>query len=544
MPYLTSTSIEAALGALAAANPTICSRTTLPNTTHLGKTMSYVKIGTASGGSSRLGVVVTGGVHAREWAPPDAILSFIQKLVRAYATGTPIAYPSWTDTSVPATPVVYGAFTIPLRDVRLIVDNLDLFVLPLVNPDGHDLSQASPANAMWRKNGRPDPGCPWDPVTQNGPGVDINRNFNIRNAWDYDVYYTVAGASHVSASKDPCKEIFIGSAAASEPETRNLQSLIANNQVHYFLDVHSYGRRIMYPWGLENDQSTTPTQNFLNNDWNRGGPQPGRDGGIGGTYGEFFPNTAPIRLFDQHTVLGGRMQSLIRTNAGADATAISRSAYMVTPSLDLYPTTGAVDDYTFSQQFETPSRAPIYAFTMECGTLADGENGFHPSYTQKFPKIEREVHSALFAFLSYAASVAVAARRSSSSSLCLIATAAFESELHPKVLYLRGLRDNVIKSTDLGRRFMQRVDRIYYSFSPQVATYLRVHPRSRRYARKAVVAPFVRCVRVCDLWTRSIEPRERRVCYLVALLSALVASTIVLAAAIILLMAYLMLTFL
>jgi hypothetical protein len=70
VPYLTSTSIEAALGALAAANPQSVRALRCP-TQRTGQSVSYVKIGTASGAVS-----TWGGrhwrVHAREWALPDA----------------------------------------------------------------------------------------------------------------------------------------------------------------------------------------------------------------------------------------------------------------------------------------------------------------------------------------------------------------------------------------------------------------------------------------------------------------------------------------
>ena len=44
-------------------------------------------------------VVVIGGMHAREWAPPDALLSLAEGLVRAYADGGALDYPEWVDRS-------------------------------------------------------------------------------------------------------------------------------------------------------------------------------------------------------------------------------------------------------------------------------------------------------------------------------------------------------------------------------------------------------------------------------------------------------------
>jgi hypothetical protein len=59
---------------------------------------------------------------------------------------------------------------------------------------------------------------------------------------------------------------------------------------------------------------------------------------------------------------------------------------------------------------------------------------------------------------------------------CLIATAAFGSELTPQVQYLRDFRDNYIMSTASGSAFMNAFNSIYYSFSPRVADYEREQP--------------------------------------------------------------------
>jgi len=52
---------------------------------------------------------------------------------------------------------------------------------------------------------------------------------------------------------------------------------------------------------------------------------------------------------------------------------------------------------------------------------------------------------------------------------CLIATAAYQSELARQVEALRRVRDIHVMTTLAGSRFMQIFDRFYYSFSPQVA---------------------------------------------------------------------------
>jgi len=56
---------------------------------------------------------------------------------------------------------------------------------------------------------------------------------------------------------------------------------------------------------------------------------------------------------------------------------------------------------------------------------------------------------------------------------CLIATAAFGSELAPQVQLLREIRDNTVLQTKSGSVFMTGFNQFYYSFSPAVADYER-----------------------------------------------------------------------
>ena len=59
---------------------------------------------------------------------------------------------------------------------------------------------------------------------------------------------------------------------------------------------------------------------------------------------------------------------------------------------------------------------------------------------------------------------------------CLIATAAFDSELAPQVQQLRELRDNTILSTKSGVEFMTGFNQFYYIFSPTIADLERENP--------------------------------------------------------------------
>ena len=59
---------------------------------------------------------------------------------------------------------------------------------------------------------------------------------------------------------------------------------------------------------------------------------------------------------------------------------------------------------------------------------------------------------------------------------CLIATAAFGSEMAPQIQFLREIRDNTVLQTESGSAFMTGFNQFYYSFSPAIADYERENP--------------------------------------------------------------------
>ena len=69
---------------------------------------------------------------------------------------------------------------------------------------------------------------------------------------------------------------------------------------------------------------------------------------------------------------------------------------------------------------------------------------------------------------------------------CLIATAAFGSELAPQVQFLREIRDNTVLQTESGSTFMTGFNQFYYSFSPAVADYERENPIFKEAVRVAL----------------------------------------------------------
>ena len=73
---------------------------------------------------------------------------------------------------------------------------------------------------------------------------------------------------------------------------------------------------------------------------------------------------------------------------------------------------------------------------------------------------------------------------------CLIATAAFGSEMAPQVQLLRELRDNTLLKTTSGTAFMTGFNSVYYSFSPTVADWERQNPVFKELV-KATITPLI-----------------------------------------------------
>ena len=73
---------------------------------------------------------------------------------------------------------------------------------------------------------------------------------------------------------------------------------------------------------------------------------------------------------------------------------------------------------------------------------------------------------------------------------CLIATAAYGSEMATEVQQLRELRDNTLLQTESGTVFMGMFNDIYYSFSPIIADYERENPLFKESV-KITITPMI-----------------------------------------------------
>ena len=81
---------------------------------------------------------------------------------------------------------------------------------------------------------------------------------------------------------------------------------------------------------------------------------------------------------------------------------------------------------------------------------------------------------------------------------CLIATAAYGTELAPQVQFLREVRDNTVLSTSSGTAFMTGFNTLYYSFAPTVADWERENPVFQEVVR-AVITPMISTLSIMSL---------------------------------------------
>ncbi|HEV8487364.1 MAG TPA: M14 family metallopeptidase [Blastocatellia bacterium] len=216
---------------LAQANPNIARFVNL-GLTYEGRQIFALKItrDPAINDSTKPEVLVTGCHHAREWISVEPPVFFAKQLINGYGSSDSMKY---------------------------IVDNLQIWIVPIVNPDGLTFSQGQQNDVtdgvrLWRKNRRPISvdGC------GSGVGADLNRN--------YDFQWRLRGddpcpmySDDMGGSDDPKNEVYRGPRAGSELEVKAIKSLVDDPQHHFRaeLDYHNYSQLILYPWGYQTDSA-------------------------------------------------------------------------------------------------------------------------------------------------------------------------------------------------------------------------------------------------------------------------------------------------
>jgi murein tripeptide amidase MpaA len=337
--YMTVEYIEAWTVNLADVFPLLVELIPLPNLTWEGRVTHAVHLRAGDSGNRR-SVVFTTGVHAGELGGPDASIYFLYRLLGAYRNNSAVSL---------------GKYTVCAAGVQSLLNNLDLYVFPCVNPDGR--AYVFDSLEWWRKNRNPN-------VGMDAVGVDINRNYDF--LW----------SSGVGSSLFPQDDTYRGPAPFSEPETQNVAWLIKSAAAEYYMDIHGPSGTLACVWGDAPDQSTDPTMNFQNLAW---------DGRRESPYAEYL-SAADSAYIQQ---LGSRVVAAVNT--------VRKGDYEAEPSYsDLYPTTATSDDYSFSRHLVDPTQSKTYAYTFEYGG-----SDFFPPYEDMLPIIE-EMNAAMFEFCAAA----------------------------------------------------------------------------------------------------------------------------------------------
>lgn len=191
--------VNARLDALVAARPELCSIVTC-GTSIQGRTIRGIRISRQPAGTAMPGFVFTATQHAREWGGTMTGMWIADRLVEDGAVDP---------------------------RVSAILDASEVFVFPVMNPDGYEHSWNT--DRLWRKNRRLNSGGSY--------GVDINRN------WGY-------GWGGTGASTSQSSETYRGTAAFSEPETAGFRDwALPRTNIAAHLDIHSYSQLLLWPWG-------------------------------------------------------------------------------------------------------------------------------------------------------------------------------------------------------------------------------------------------------------------------------------------------------
>lgn len=123
--------------------------------------------------------------------------------------------------------------------VQYLVNNRELFFIPVVNPDGYEYNRLTypSGGGMWRKNRRNNGGS---------YGVDLNRNYGPYAYWN---------APNGGSSTNPSSDTYRGTAPFSEPETNHIKNFLGTRKIKNALNYHTYGNLLVFPYGALNHET-------------------------------------------------------------------------------------------------------------------------------------------------------------------------------------------------------------------------------------------------------------------------------------------------
>ena len=145
---------------------------------------------------------VVAGIHSREHITISFTMRCIEEYAQAYRRNE-----------------YYGEY-----NVRSLLDEFTLYLVPMCNPDGTDISNAG--EMPFVTAGRFEP----DSYKMNANGVNLNRNFPFNWEAQYSDWPYVPG-----------EDKYPGASAASESETQAIMQLCENHSFLWLLDMHIVG---------------------------------------------------------------------------------------------------------------------------------------------------------------------------------------------------------------------------------------------------------------------------------------------------------------
>jgi carboxypeptidase T len=208
-----------------------------------GRDLLAIKIGKGSGTK----ILFTGCHHAREWISVEMVFLMAEYLVRTYTDS-----PSTTQD----------------KRIKWLLDNREVWLVPMVNPDGHVWSRTMDRNWRAGRSLHDLPAGDIHPPTLDGrpsrhvqypagvyTGVDLNRNY-CTSTWGQETFRSAA-AGRPTTSADPrdggANSVWCGPSAASEPEVTAIQGLMQAQSFRAAITYHSFSQLLLYPSGAGSD---------------------------------------------------------------------------------------------------------------------------------------------------------------------------------------------------------------------------------------------------------------------------------------------------
>lgn len=161
-------------------------------------------------------IVMTGGLHAREWISISSLCWTVYQLLTKYGVS---------------------------KKETKFLDHLDFLIIPVFNPDGYAYTWEH--DRLWRKNRQETyvPSC---------VGIDIDHSF---------------GYQWTSNNEFPCSEEYDGEQPFEAIEASSwdhyLNTTKGDYKVYGFLDFHSYSQEILYPYAYSCDALPRDLENLL-----------------------------------------------------------------------------------------------------------------------------------------------------------------------------------------------------------------------------------------------------------------------------------------